>query len=145
MDARTSYREAAVRGADPVQLVVFLYEQVVEDVRRALAALLRGDVEARTREINHALKVIGHLQGTLDTERGGGVAGNLEVFYNQVRKGLVEAQFQQSAKLLEEQIAHLMVVREAWVEVQRMNPAPVLTPPRPASSDIPTSSSEWNA
>lgn len=145
MDARTSYREAAVRGADPLQLVILLYEQVVEDVRRALAALLRGDVETRTREINHALKVIGHLQGTLDTDQGGGVAGNLQIFYNQLRKGLVEAQFQQSEKLLEEQITHLMIVREAWVEVQRVNSSLGVTPPRPASSDRRTPASDWSA
>jgi flagellin-specific chaperone FliS len=73
------------------------------------------------------------------------VAGNLQVFYNQLRKGLVEAQFQQSEKLLEEQIAHLMMVREAWVEVQRVHSAPVVAPPQPASSDTPTPASDWSA
>jgi len=145
MDARTSYRAAAVRGADPLRLVIFLYEQVVEDVRRALAALRRGDIETRTREINHALNVIAHLQGTLDTDLGGEVARNLHRFYNLVRKGLVEAQFQQSAELLEEQIAQLVTVREAWLEVQRVNSAPAVPPPRPSSSDIQSSVSEWSA
>ena len=145
MDARTSYRAAAVRGADPLRLVIFLYEQVVEDVRRALAALRRGDIETRTREINHALNVIAHLQGTLDTDLGGEVARHLHRFYNLVRKGLVEAQFQQSAELLEEQIAQLVTVREAWLEVQRVNSAPVVPPPRPSSSDIQSSVSEWSA
>src|SRR5579863_2801759 len=66
MDARLSYRQAATRGARPLQLVILLYQQAIDDLRRALAALRRNDVEARTREINHALQVIGQLQGTLD-------------------------------------------------------------------------------
>ena len=34
MDARSSYREVAVRGASPVRLVICLYEQAIEDLRR---------------------------------------------------------------------------------------------------------------
>ena len=119
MDPRLSYREAAVRGATPVGLVVLLYEQVIEDLRRALAAFGRKDIETRTREINHAILVIGHLQATLDKEQGREAAVNLERFYDQLRAGLVQAQCQQSAALLEQQISHLMLVHEAWREVER--------------------------
>jgi len=118
MDARLSYREAAVEGASPVRLVALLYEQAIEDVKRARAAIDRGDVEARTRAINHAVVVIGYLQSSLDKEQGGRVAANLERFYNQLRASLVEAQFTQSAATLELQIAHLVEVHAAWCEVE---------------------------
>ena len=62
MDARSSYREATARGASPVQLVILLYEQAIEDLRRAVLALEKGDIEARTCSLNHALMVIGQLQ-----------------------------------------------------------------------------------
>jgi flagellar protein FliS len=120
MDARLSYREAAARGATPVKLVGLLYEQALDDLRLALAALEKGDIEARTRGINHAIVVIGQLQGSLNLEQGGDVARNLERFYQLVRKGLLAAQFQQSAPGLQEQIAHLLLVREAWLEVERV-------------------------
>ena len=121
MNARLSYREAAVEGASPVRLVILLYEQAFEDLRRALAANRRGDIEERTRFINHAILVIGYLQASLDKEQGGRVAVNLERFYTTVRLGLVDAQFRQSAAALEEQIAMLMQVHEAWCEVERAN------------------------
>jgi flagellar protein FliS len=143
MDAKLLYREAAVRGASPVQLVIFLYEQAIEDVRRALAAFTRGDIETRTREINHALKVVGHLQGSLDMERGGEVARNLYRFYSQVRSALLEAHARQSAKLLEQQITLLVTVREAWTEVEQANTSTPLTIPQPANPDFRVS--EWNA
>jgi len=114
-----SYREAAVAGASPVRLVILLYEQAIEDLRRALASHGRGDIEGRTRELNHAIVVIGHLQATLDYEQGGKVAENLVRFYDQVRAGLVEAQCQQSAARIEQQIAHLMQVRDAWCAVEK--------------------------
>src|ERR1700758_1788645 len=98
MNPRTSYREVAVRGASPVRLVICLYEQAIEDLRLAVIALEKGDIETRTRGINHALTVLAQLQGSLDMERGGEVARNLSRFYNLVRSGLTEAQLKQSTR-----------------------------------------------
>src|SRR5271165_5719285 len=150
MDARSSYRETAVRGASPVRLVICLYEQAIEDLRQAIIALEKGDIEARTRGINHALLVIAQLQGSLDMERGGEVAKNLARFYGLLRIGLNEAQMKQSGRILEQQIAQLVVVYEAWLEVERA----VTTPkPLPAESSLPKpeiaspelSCADWNA
>lgn len=119
MNASFSYREAAVAGASPVRLIILLYEQAMEDLRRALSAHARGDVEGRTREINHAILVVGHLQATLDRERGGRVAENLSRFYDLVRSKLVEAQYKQSSSMIEEQISQLIHVRDAWCTVEK--------------------------
>jgi flagellar secretion chaperone FliS len=119
MNPRLSYREAAVRGASPVRLVILLYEQAIEDLRRALAAHQHSDIEGRTQQINHAILVLGHLQSTLDKDKGGSVAQNLERFYNQVRSALVDAQYRQSTAALQEQITYLMQVHDAWCEVER--------------------------
>jgi flagellar protein FliS len=125
MNPRLSYREAAVEGASPVRLVILLYEQAFEDLRGALGAHRSGDIEGRTGHINHAILVIGYLQASLDKELGGRVALSLERFYGQIRSGLVDAQFRQSATALEQQISHLMQVHEAWCEVERANARPV--------------------
>ena len=150
MDARSSYREAAVRGASPVRLVICLYEQAIEDLRCAVIALEKGDIEARTRGINHALTVIAQLQGSLDMERGGEVARNLERFYSLVRVGLIEAQTKQSARILEQQISQLATVYEAWLEVERATAAQTPVPAQPAQNRPEISSPEipgadWNA
>jgi flagellar protein FliS len=147
MNARLSYREAAVQGASPVRLVILLYEQAFEDLQAALDAHRRGNIEARTRLINHAILVIGYLEASLDKERGGRVALNLERFYGQVRSGLVEAQFKQSAPALELQISHLMQVHDAWCEVERANAAPALapSPPNPQEGQEHRSSTDWSA
>jgi flagellar secretion chaperone FliS len=148
MDARSSYRETAVRGASPVRLVVCLYEQAISDLRRAAVALEQGDIERRTRDINHALLVIGQLQGTLDIGRGGTVARNLAKFYNLLRAGLVEAQAKQSRQILEQQIAVLALVHEAWQQVERDTSTSATTKPAlsalaPSASETPVG--DWNA
>lgn len=150
MDARSLYRESAVRGASPVRLVICLYEQAIEDLRRAVAALARGDIEARTRCINHALTVIAHLQSSLDMQQGGGVATNLNGFYGVIRSGLVQAQVKQSARILEEQISLLLTIHGAWLEVERITaaPAPQFTASHQAAplfSEPQLPVADWNA
>jgi flagellar secretion chaperone FliS len=147
MDPQLSYRASAVEGASPVRLTILLYEQVLEDLRRAKTALEKGDIEGRTRQIKHAQLVIGYLQSTLDRERGGKVAVNLERFYYHLRAGLLQAQIRQSAALLEQQISLLMTVREAWLKVERANAPPIANPgPEPVhtTGEAPRRG-EWNA
>lgn len=62
--------------------------------------------------------MVGHLQATLDREQGGKVAEILDRFYEQVRYGLMQAQCKQSVSLLDQQIAHLLQVHEAWCAVE---------------------------
>ena len=146
LDARTAYRQGLAGTENPVQLVVLLYEQAAKDVREALKALRAGDVERRTFELDHALLVVGQLQATLDMDRGGEVAKNLDRFYTMVRGRLLQAQIQSSAEILEEQMNILLSMRETWQEVARRvqdlpPPPPVNVPAAPPA--VP--SGNWSA
>jgi len=118
-DARTHYRENAVRGASRVGLVVLLYEQMISDLRGAVEALEKNQIQLRTQRINHAIVVIGHLQGTLNLHEGGEVAQNLNSFYAALRRNLVQAQARASREILDRQIDKLLELRDAWIEVER--------------------------
>ena len=141
MNPGFAYRQAAASGATPLRLVILLYEQAMEDLSRAISALKEGDIERRTREINHAILVLGHLQATLDKDAGGTVAANLDRFYSQVRQSLVSAQFQQSTAALEEQTRLLGHVHDAWLEVEK---AAMPAAPSPDSNE-PQKASSWSA
>lgn len=118
MDARTHYREAATCGASKVGLVVLLYEQAIQDLRRAVVAMKQGDVRARTEAISHALTIIGHLQGTLDREGGVNVSRVLDRFYNSTRIRLMDAQVRVSQEILNDLISGLLTLRDAWAQVE---------------------------
>ncbi len=147
-DPRNAYRESAARGASPVGQVVLLYGQIVNDLRSAIAAVEQNRIEDRTTSINHAMVVVGYLQSTLNFEVGGDVAPNLDRFYTMVRRKLLEAQFQTSKEILNEQIALLLDLREAWVEVDRATSAPSAQSDETGPAvpeDAPPASGEWNA
>jgi flagellar protein FliS len=146
---RLAYRENAARLLTPVGRVVLLYEQLIHDIGRARAAIHGGQIEARSEALNHALLVLGVLQGSLDLERGGEVARNLDRFYTLVRNSLINAQIQSSAKILEDQRDLLLSLRAAWVEVERVEDqnkrssmVPKASSAEPSSG---TSSKDWRA
>jgi flagellar secretion chaperone FliS len=139
MNIQHSYREAMVRGASPVGLVMWLYEQMIEDLRQASIAIEQNDIERRTKRINHAILVIGHLQSSLEFVNGGKVARDLNHFYDALRQNLVQAQFYPSRRAISQQITDLLAVREAWMEVERaekslVTAAAVLAAPSQAPS-----------
>lgn len=131
MNPSLAYRASAVAGSSPVALVVLLYEQLVEDLRRAADAIGTRDVERRTREIDHALQIAGYLQASLNREHGGEAARNLDRFYNFLRNRLLQAQLQVSSEILDEQIAVLLDLREAWLELGREGTSSRPTAPSP--------------
>jgi len=136
-DPTLAYRQSASQSASPLRVVILLYEQLVKDIQRAMAAMVHDDIETRANEIDHALVVVGKLQSTLDMEHGGEVARNLERFYQTLRGSLIEAQARLSPELLRAQVAHLLTLREAWIEVEQAsltrNREPQSGAPQPAS------------
>src|SRR5271163_2714583 len=133
MNVQQSYREATVGGASPVQLVVRLYEQIVEDLRQAAIAIEQNDIGRRTKRIKHAILVIGHLQSPLDFVRGGKVAQDLNRFYDVLRQNLIQLQFYPSRRGLAQQITDLLLLREAWINVERAENSGIATAPNRGS------------
>jgi flagellar protein FliS len=151
MDANLSYRTSSSRASSGVGLVILLYEQLVQDLRRALTALDSGTVETRTFELGHALEVVGQLQGRLDMQAGGEVAHNLDRFYSALSAGILDAQVKCSKPRLDGLIDDVLSVREAWLEVERKmleatpgtEPAAVRTG-RSEEGQPSSSSRKWN-
>lgn len=146
-DPRTAYREGSAHGASAVQLVIRMYEQIIEDLRQAVHAMEEKQIESRTHKINHALLVIGHLQSGLDFSNGGNPARELDHFYNHLRRNLMEAQLSASKTVLLQQITDLLHVRSAWLEVDRathprVNASTPMT--APSASQLASAQSRWN-
>lgn len=127
MNIRQSYREATILGANPVALVVRLYEQMIEDMRQVAIAVEQNNIEQRSNRIKHAILVIGHLQSSLDFAQGGKVAQDLDNFYNALRENVVWLQFHPSKRGVTQVITDLLAVREAWIEVERTEHPPSST------------------
>ena len=117
-DPTLSYRQASAHGASPTGQIVALYDTILRDFVRALAALQAGDIETRVFELNHALLVIAHLQNVLDFERGGDAAKQFNVLYDAMRGKIVQANIQAKPETIEELINLFGGLRQAWYQAE---------------------------
>lgn len=115
----SQYRELSARGSHPVGLIVKLYDAILEDFRRAMNAAAKGDIEARTSSLNHALKIIAELQSVLDHERGKEVARRLSGFYDVTRMMIVEANLHSSIPRIQRLVDLYVPLYHAWRKVEQ--------------------------
>lgn len=153
-----SYHQAAARGASPLGQVVVLYDILLRDFMRALAALKAGNVETRVFQLNHAVTVIEHLLIVLDYQRGGEAAKQFERLYKVTLGMIVEANFQATPKSLERLIEMYGGLRQAWYEADQKLPEGQLEAPSttrtsdaaeshaagPGHTDIETPQHHWS-
>lgn len=118
-DSAFAYHQSSAFGASAVGQVVALYDTILRDFHRAMAAIEAGQVEKRVNASNHALMVIGELQSVLDFERGGEVAHNLNNFYNVTRPMIAYASIISSCEKFQELIGMYTRMRAAWSKVER--------------------------
>jgi len=144
---RLAYRAAAVQSASSVELVIMLYDMLIEDIRGAIDALRENNVEKRGEELKHGMLVLQQLQGSLDFENEGEAATTLDRFYTMIRGKLLEAHLKASLDLMGEQIRLLLDVREAWKEAASQNqevPEQQVVMPPPVEAGI-ASAHGWSA
>ncbi len=136
-----SYREHTLEGASAVDLVVALYDGIIRFLYAAIAAVERGDADARRLAVKRALDIIIHLQARLRMDVGGRPAQSLSEFYAAIFAQILQASQSASKARFEHAIDCVRNVRDAWREVAKnpnvgpnVNPASsrALTLPQPA-------------
>ncbi len=103
-----------VTDADPHQLVALLLEGASERIRRAEACLAGGDQALKGKAIGEACAIIGHLNGSLDHEAGGEIAGNLSALYDYVLHRLTEGNLNNDPAALQESLSLMGEIESAW-------------------------------
>lgn len=115
------YRKVGVSSsateADPHKLVAMLLGGACERVRRAEAALNQGDQARKGRAIGEACAIVGHLNGSIDHEAGGEIAGNLSSLYEYMLQRLTEANLHNDPVALQEVLGLLVEIESAWAAI----------------------------
>lgn len=130
------YQDMEVQTADPLGLVVLLYQGAVRQIRRAEQALETGQTDTRVDAINRALAIIGELQASLDHDRGGEIARSLDRLYTYMTRQLTTANLRRSRKELTEVRTLLETLLSAWEEAhakQEISPKA----PQPSLAAVP--------
>jgi flagellar protein FliS len=104
-----------VATASPHQLVAMLFDGFVVAVNRARGAIRGGDIALKGESIGHALRIVDEgLKSALNLKDGGKLAGDLSDLYAYICVRLTQANLRSDEALLEECLALMQPLREAW-------------------------------
>ncbi len=111
------YKEVAIKTANPLQLVVILYDGAIHALQEAQEHLRRKDIASRARCLNRSVAIISELQACLDFKEGGDIANSLDRLYVYMKGRIFKANLEQSCEPLVEVVTLLESLRSAWGQV----------------------------
>ena len=114
-----TYQEIAVQTSSPTKLVVMLYEGAIRFLGQSVTAIKSKDIDTKRQSIDRAMAVIQHLQSTLDRDRGGDVAAELDRLYIYITSKVLEGSTRLQTEPIEEAIKLLNVLLSGWEEVAK--------------------------
>lgn len=115
-----------VEACEPHALVGMLYDGFAEAITNARGALMREDMAGKGTAVMRGIEILESLRTSLDMERGGDVAQNLERLYHYMAQRLTEANMKNEPQALEEIGALNEILRDAWASIpqeERRRPA----------------------
>lgn len=119
--AMNQYKQVGTRvnadSADSHQLIVMLFDGVLERIALAKGAMDRKDVAEKGHKIGRAIAIIDGLIAALDKTQGGAIAENLEGLYYYMQRRLLEANAENNPVLLDEVADLMKEVRSAWTAI----------------------------
>jgi flagellar protein FliS len=117
-----AYVTDSIVTAGPAQLVLALYDGALGAIERARTILVIGvhdshsGIEAVHTQLLKAQRIVTELRVTLDHERGGDIARNLDALYEFCLRTLVDANLAKDATKLTPASDVLRSLREAWAQ-----------------------------
>ncbi len=121
------YQQNDVFSMSPARRLVFLYGQIVANLRQAARFLERGEIEARARALTRARDIMGELLCTLNFQEGGEIAANLASLYLWMMDETLEVDRRQDPKRLERLTGMVAELHSAWeqaaAQVPELHPA----------------------
>jgi len=125
------YRETAIKTANPLQLIVMLYEGAIQSLQEAREHIKRKDIGNRARCLNRSVSIITELQVSLNFNGSRDIAASLDRLYIFMKQGIFKANLEQRTEPLDQVIGLLENLRSAWGELAYQSnitsPAPLNT------------------
>ncbi len=107
----------SVESADPHKLVELLYDGLAEALTITRGAVERGNIAEKVMAVRKAAGIIDALRASLDLERGGEVAANLERLYDYMGRLLTRANLHGDVHALREMLSINETLRNAWAAI----------------------------
>lgn len=110
--------ETGVEAASPHQLIVMLFDGALLAISNAGLQMQQQNPAAKGQSISRAIDIISSgLKASLDKDKGGELAQNLDALYDYMCNRLLQANLRNDKLALDEVSRLLADIRSAWVEI----------------------------
>ena len=107
-----------VETASPHRLILLLMDGAIDKLRAARAAMARGNIVAKGSNITWAMSIVDGLRASLNHERGGQIAANLDALYDYMIRTLVAANLHNDNAKLGEVERLMGEIRSGWKGIE---------------------------
>ena len=112
-----NYQQNAVISATPEELVTMLYNRLIKDIKVAIMAVQKSNIEAANKAILHAQDILIHLMGTLNTQIE--VGNSMMLMYDYMNRRLAEANIKKDREILQEIQSYAEEIKDTWVTAMK--------------------------
>ena len=112
-----AYKQQSILTAPPGRLVVMLYDGCVRFLFQAAYAMREGKRTVSLERLRRAEAIIDELRVSLDHDKGGEIAANLDAIYGFSRSHLIRAWGEQDASKIDEVSRLMTELRDAWAQI----------------------------
>ena len=106
--------QTQVTEADPHKLIQMLLEGALTRLSAAKLFIEQNQHEAKNERIANVVDIVSTLQESLDLERGGDIAKNLEQLYDYIVRRLWDANRLNDQEIINEVMSLLLEVKAGW-------------------------------
>jgi flagellar protein FliS len=111
-----------VATANNVQLIQMLFDGLLESLSTARGHIQHNNIAEKSKAVARASRIVIGLQGALDFEKGGELAGNLNELYSYVTRRLFHVNAHNDIAVLDEIHGLMREIRDAWEGVPSLVP-----------------------
>jgi len=116
-NAHSTYKSVQVTTTDRGRLLLMMYEGAIKFLKQSKAGLEENDIPKFCRFLSKGQAIIAELMNTLDFEKGGTIARDLDRLYDFMLFYLTEANLHRDAQRISRVIGLIDIIYGAYKEI----------------------------
>jgi len=118
---QNAYKKASVNTLDQNKLIIMLYDGAIKNASFAVEHMKSGQIESVHDCLIKTKNIVTELMATLNMDRGGDIAKNLQSLYSYMFSQLIEANMSKNSEPVIVVIDLLKELRAAWIQINTKN------------------------
>ena len=114
---QNAYKKASVNTLDQTKLIIMLYDGAIKNASFAVEHMKSGQIEKVHECLIKTKNIVTELMATLNMDRGGDIANNLQSLYSYMFSQLIEANMNKKTEPVVVVIDLLKELRAAWTQI----------------------------